>query len=247
MWEKSLEYFLAAPVLLQILILLLSLAVVSFLVFKLIIKNKQAFKDLIVLIKPTRRKKEKKRITAIVKGNDLINHKLFSYLLNFKSGKCSLLDFKDEGKNKILCEVLFPIYADVFNNNFTKFVKNVNLNETSNAIKIKFTTVIYDSLKQIDEEFMSKADCDNDKEVSEIILDKFKHVNSENIEQAITIAEYVFDSNDRYDNLSKLHSNLFLLITPFERLGSSAINMFKKMNGDIAGRTYKNTKFNARH
>lgn len=173
----------------------------------------------------------------------LKNHVFFHYLNRFEQESLRNIDFLNEGKNEIMLKGLFPTFSSVFHSNFMNFVETIDFEEDTTIVKNKFVNLIYTSLNMADANFLKLAENVSEEEASKYILEEFSKINNSNIKKSIEMIERIFEADDSKSIQSKIHMSLFIVIEPFVELSSSAVLLFKSMNGHLKGKTYKNKSF----
>lgn len=175
----------------------------------------------------------------------LKNHHFFEYLQHLLSYKIKSIDLGDEGRNYIMKEKLIPLHISETKKNFENFINETKFTEISSLeVKKLLIQKIYDSLKNFEQELISTASSPEEHSVVKLVLDYFNDFNLPNGELVISLINDIFDSSIYLNNnISKVNSSLYIMIMPYELLFEGVEKIFRRMNGNLSGKSYHGKKF----
>lgn len=187
----------------------------------------------------------KKKIQFEEEIGYLKNHHFFEYLEHLLNYKIKSIDLHDEARNYIMIEKLIPLHIKETKKNFERFICETKFFDLSSLdVKKLMIKEIYDSLKNFEQELLNTANSPEEHAVIKIVLDYFNDFNLPNGELAISLINDIFDSVIYLNNnISKVNSSLYIMIMPYELLFEGVEKIFKRMNGDLIGKSYHGKTF----
>lgn len=187
-------------------------------------------------------KKRSKNYTPRIDRDTLKNHHFFSEISSCKNYTLKIIQLVDVERTTVM-KLLLKHKLETFERRFMDFVSSVDIEDLdSQSLSGIFVALIYSSINEYEEKFKAEATNQSEKELLELILNKFNEVHLKRGNEAIDIIKSIF-TVDAQDNYTKVHSALYALLTPFVSLFGDSLRMLYRLNGELSGKKFSGMIF----